>query len=151
VPGKSLRLIDLAPVLKMPGVTFVNLQYGDCTSELAAVKETLGVDIIHDPEVDQLSDMDTYFAQVAAMDHVVSTSNTAVHVAAAQNIPTSIILPFAKGLLWYWFAGRTDSPWYPSAKVYRQGRGGTTVTWAEDLIPRVAADLTNWLARGGHV
>ncbi len=150
VPGKSLRLLDFAPVLETPGVTFVNLQYGDCAAELAEVKGALGVEVIHDSGVDQLTDMDTYFAQVAAMDLVISTSNTTVHTAGAQNVPVWVLLPFAKGVLWYWFAGRTDSPWYPSARLYRQGRSSATPTWADEFIPRIAADFTAWRARGRH-
>ena len=150
VPGKSLRLLDFAPVLKTAGVTFVSLQYGDCAADLADVKQSLGVDVIDDGDVDQLKDMDAYAAQVAAMDLVISISNTTVHTAGAQNIPVWVILPFAKGLLWYWFAGRTDSPWYPSARLYRQDRGAAKMSWADDVIPRVAADFAAWRTRGRH-
>ena len=101
--SKSADLIGLAPILEMaPGILFVNLQYGDCRSELAKVKKDLGVDIFQDPEVNPLADMNAFFAQVAAMDLIVTTSNTTAHAAGAQNKPVWIMLPAAIGLMWYW-------------------------------------------------
>jgi Flp pilus assembly protein TadD len=117
--AKSTELINWAPILSVPGATFVNLQYGDCAEELQAVKKTLGVDVFQDPEVDPLKNMDDFFAQVAAMDLVISTSNTTVHVAGSQNIPTWMLLTSGPASLWYWFLKREDSPWYPALKIFR--------------------------------
>ena len=51
--------------------------------------------------------------------------------------PVFVMLPVGSGLLWYWHDGRGDSPWYPSARLYRQERRGD---WAA-LVERVSADL----------
>lgn len=142
--AKSLRLLDLAPILKTPGVTFVNLQYGDCGDDLAAVKETLGIDVIHDVEVDPLKDMEAAFAQVGAMDLVISTSNTTAHTAGAQNTPVWVVLPYAKGVLSYWLTERSDNPWYPSARLFRQGAGDPTSAWADGIVARIAGELNTW-------
>lgn len=117
---KSADLALWRDVLLTPGVTFVNLQYGDCASELAAVKATLGVDVVQDADIDPLADMDGFFAQVAAMDLVISTSNTTVHVAGSLGVPTWLLLQGSPADLWYWFRGRSDSPWYAALRILRQ-------------------------------
>ncbi|MBI3710298.1 MAG: tetratricopeptide repeat protein, partial [Proteobacteria bacterium] len=104
VRWKSSSLLDWAPILTVPGIVFVNLQYGDCAADLAAVKEKLGVAVHHGAEIDSLKDLDGFAAQVAAMDLVISVSNTAVHFAGALNVPVWTMLPAGLGLLWYWFA-----------------------------------------------
>ncbi len=143
--AKSIALSDMAAVLQTPGVMFVNLQYGECAEELAEVHKQFGVEIIHDEAIDPLIDMDAFFAQVGAMDLVLSTSNTTAHVAGAQNIPVWVLLPHGKGLVWYWFLRRTDSPWYPSARLVRADHKleEGPVRWRE-LIERTATDLARW-------
>jgi len=144
---KSMALPDLAPVLQVPDIFFVNLQYGDCDAELAAAREQLGVDIFQDPAVDPLTDMDLFFAQVAAMDLVITTSNTTAHVAGAQNIPAWVMLPATKGLMWYWFNKRTDSPWYPSARLIRQTKFDPVPPWWHHIIRDAAQSLSTWVGQ----
>ncbi len=138
---KSVALEAWAPILRIPGATFVSLQYGEHAKAAKAVRETVGCDIIIDKSVDPLKDIDGFAAQVAAMDHVVSVSNTTVHVAGALGIPTSTMIPASYGRIWYWFLDRTDSPWYPSMRLFRQRQGEG---WAS-AIAAVAEDLTHRL------
>jgi len=126
-------------------VMFVNLQYGDCTQEIAEVRDKLGVEIHQDPEIDALTDVDGFFAQVAAMDLVISTSNTAVHVAGSMNIPTWLLLPHGRGALWYWFLRREDSPWYPSVRILRASGTHPDLPWESETSLRAGADLTQWV------
>jgi hypothetical protein len=132
--------------LQTPGILFVNLQYGDCSRELAQAKKELGVDIFHDREVDPLKDMDAFFAQVAAMDLVVTTSNTTAHVAGTLDKPVWVLLPPTFGLLWYWFLKREDSPWYPSARLFRAPRLNLAESWWNSVVPNVASALRDWTA-----
>ncbi len=145
--AKSTALTDMAPLLQASGVMFVNLQYGDCTDELMQVREQLNVEVIQDPAVDPLVDMDMFFAQVAALDLVLSTSNTTAHVAGSQNIPVWVLLPHGKGVAWYWFLRRADSPWYPSARLIRADHRlePGQARWLE-LAERTATELTSWAA-----
>jgi len=144
---KSAELSDWGAVLGASGAWFVNLQYGDCTAELAAVKTALGAEVYQDPTVDPLGDLDDFFAQVAALDLVISTSNTTVHVAGSQNVPTWVVLPRGGGSLWYWFLDRRDSPWYPSLKLYRQPLMGGSPWW-RDVVAEVGRDLKAWIDHG---
>ena len=138
---KSVALKDWEPILQTPGTTFVSLQYGEHSKAAKAVRATSGCEIIIDKSVDPLKDIDGFAAQVAAMDHVVSVSNTTVHVSGALGIPTSIMIPASYGRIWYWFLDRADSPWYPTARLFRQRQGdgwtSTIAAVAEDLKHRL--------------
>jgi tetratricopeptide (TPR) repeat protein len=118
--AKSIDLRSWAPLLRLPGVAFVSLQYGSDGAQIAAAARDLGARIIDDPEIDQLRDLDGVAAQIAAMDHVVTISNTTAHLAGALGRPGTVLLPLARGLHWYWFTERPDSPWYPSLTLLRQ-------------------------------
>jgi tetratricopeptide (TPR) repeat protein len=141
--AKTIPLPALRPILMTPDTTFVSLQYGDCRSDLAAAEAACGTTIITDPEIDPLKDMDGHMAQVAAMDVVITISNTTAHAAASQGIPTWIMLPASKGVLWYWFLKRADSPWYPSARLFRQDAGGAGPWWTGPIAAAAAA-LATW-------
>jgi len=127
--GKSADLAEWEDVLSVPGVTFINLQYGECEDEIRAVKDKFGVTIFNDADVNPLKSMDAFFSQVAAMDAVVTTSNTTVHVAGSLSIPTWLLLPTGPAGLWYWFLERADSPWYPSVKVVRKPDAAKEPWW----------------------
>jgi tetratricopeptide (TPR) repeat protein len=141
--SKTIPLAELRPILGVSDTTFVSLQYGDCRAEISAAQAQCGTHIIHDPEIDPLKDMESYLAQVAAMDLVITISSTAAHAAAAQNIPTWVLLPSGKGVLWYWFLKRTDSPWYPSARLFRQDPAAAGPWW-RGPIDAAAASLASW-------
>ncbi len=137
---KSTELGDWHPVLRSPGVTFVNLQYGECADDLARARALAGCEIHHDPEVDQLRDMDSFAAQVASLDLVISVSNAIAHTAGALGVPTWVLL--ATDPLWLWFRDREDSPWYPQIRLFRQARAGD---WSHP-VSEVAAALRGWPA-----
>ncbi len=134
---KASQLEAWRPILETPGVTFVNLQYGDQRPALARIREAFGVEILNDESIDPLKDMDAFAAQVAAMDLVISTSNTLVHTAGALGTPTWVLLARGRGQIWYWLQDRADSPWYSSVRLIRQETPGD---WAQP-ITRCAHDL----------
>lgn len=140
---KSLRLSDLKSILSLENYEFIDLQYGDTTAEQSALREKSGIELTRIPEIDNFGDIDGLAALISACDVVVTVSNTTAHLAAALGKPVFIILPFGPGLLYYWQLDRSDTPWYPSAKLYRQERMGD---WGGALA-RVRADLQK-LARG---
>ena len=136
---KSMPLFDWRPLLVRPGITVVDLQYGDTAIERRDFEAETGIRIIHDDGVDPLVDLDAFAAQVAAMDLVISVSNTTVHMAGALGIPTWVMLSTAP--LWRWFAGREDSPWYGSVRLFRQQVQGE---WGP-VLKNVEAGLTVFL------
>jgi hypothetical protein len=126
---KSAPILDWAALLKRDAL-FVNLQYGDTAQDIAAARDAFQCDIHCDPDIDQLKDMHAFAAQLAAMDHIVSVSNTSVHLAGALGAPCTLLAPPAQGLLWYWGAAGDATPWYASIRIVRRAPGHT---WAEQI------------------
>jgi tetratricopeptide (TPR) repeat protein len=117
---------------------FVSLQYGDVAAEIAAAAARFGAAIVADPDVDQLASLDDFAAQTAAMDAVVSISNTTAHVAGALGVPCITLVAPAQGLLWYWGVTGETTPWYESVRLVRRA---PDEGWAEQ-VARAASLLS---------
>ena len=103
-----------ATVLKTPGISFINLQYGDCAAELAQAKEEFGVDIWTPPGIDLKKDLDDVAALCAAMDLVMGFANASFNLAASSGAPVWLISTPGS-----WPRLGTDHyPWYPQARVF---------------------------------
>jgi hypothetical protein len=96
-PERNAPLALWDPILALPGVTFVSLQYGGSAGDIAAVREGLGVAIHIDPAIDQFASLEAFAAQVDAMDLVVSITNTTVHMAGARSNRSGSRTPQARG------------------------------------------------------
>jgi tetratricopeptide (TPR) repeat protein len=83
-----------------------------------------------------LDDWEDTAAAVAALDLVVTVDTAIAHLAGALGRPVWILLPFAPD--WRWLVGREDTPWYPTARLFRQERAGD---W-DGVIRRVARALS---------
>lgn len=73
-------------------------------------------------------------AALSCMDLVISVDTAAAHLAGALGLPVWIALPHAPD--WRWFLQRHDSPWYPTARLFRQQRAGD---WGEVITTLRAA------------
>jgi Tfp pilus assembly protein PilF len=82
----------------------------------------------------QLHDFSDTAALCECMDLVISVDTSVAHLSAALGRPTFILLPFYPD--WRWMFGRTDSPWYPTVTLYRQGELGT---WTPVVAEAIAA------------
>lgn len=107
------------PVLEAPGISWINLQYGDCAQELAYAHESLGVDILQPPGIDLKDDLDDVAALCAALDLTIGFSNASFNLAGAVGAPAWLIAPpHAWTLL-----GTDRYPWYPQARVFTSRHG----------------------------
>jgi hypothetical protein len=114
-------LEDWAPLLAWAPATFVSLQYGDIESDLERMREITGGRVIHDPEIDQWTNLDGYAAQIAALDAVVSISNTTIDVAGMMGVPTVHVRDDNLSSAVWPRSG--PSPWYPDMIfLYRERR-----------------------------
>lgn len=121
-----------APVLATPGVTFVNLQYGDCAEELAQAERDYGVKIWNPPGIDLKQDLDEVAALSAAMDLVLGFSNATFNIAAACGAPAWLItVPGAWPRL-----GTFAYPWYPQVRTFVTP---TLSDWTEVMDQTAAA------------
>jgi tetratricopeptide (TPR) repeat protein len=103
-----------APVLRTPGLTLVNLQYGDCAEEIARAREEMGVEIWTPPGIDLKNDLDDLTALCCAMDLVIGPANATTNLAAAAGAPTWLITtPGAWPPL-----GTRRYPWYPVVRLF---------------------------------
>ncbi|WP_374308389.1 tetratricopeptide repeat protein [Dongia sp.] len=115
---RSAELEHWRKILTRLDLGFVSLQYGSVESEVAAVNDRFGADILVDPEIDPLMDLDAFAAQVAAVDLVISVDNSTVHFAGGLGKPCWVLLPFVAD--WRWLRDRSDTIWYDSLRLFRQ-------------------------------
>lgn len=117
---------------------YVSLQKDVRENDVAALRVNKGVRHFGA----ELTDFEDTAALCDCVDLVVSVDTSVAHLSAALGKPTWILLPYCPD--WRWQLHRSDSPWYPSATLYRQEQPGA---WSE-VLRRVATDLTQyWLAR----
>ena len=135
--SKSTALADWAEVLRVPGTRFVDLQYGDTAGAREALRRRHGLHLAHLDDVDLFNDLEAAAALCAACDLVITVSNVTAHLAGALGKPVWLLAPAANGRIWYWFSGRSDSPWYPSMRIFTQQSPGA---WRE-VLDRIAAEL----------
>lgn len=140
--AKSLALAELAPLLAVPSLRFVDLQYGDTAAEQEALLRKHGLGLQRVAEIDNREDLDGLAALIEACDLVVTASNATAHLAAALGKETWVLLPRAGGLLWHWHLGAERTPWYPSARLFRASASGG---W-DEAVARVRDAL---VARSG--
>ncbi|MGO9438622.1 MAG: tetratricopeptide repeat protein [Terracidiphilus sp.] len=132
--SRSIDLSLLAPLLVRPGIRWISLQYGD-HDWLREQATATNAPLLIDPDVDQLSNIDRFAAQIAAMDLVITIDNSAAHLAGALGVPTWVLLPFSPD--WRWLLSREDSPWYPTTRLFRQtslGDWGSVVRDVENAL-----------------
>ena len=114
---------DWASILLQQDCYFINLQYGDVKEELEQFHLQTDLMIYQDAEIDSLGNLDDFAAQISALDLVISTSNTTMHMAGALGKQVWTLLPYIPG--WRWMLEREDTPWYPSMRLFRQNELGT--------------------------
>ena len=83
-------ILEWSPVLKIPNVTFINLQYKDFEDDLAKVKEELGVTVHNFDDLDQFNNVDDTTALCAALDMLVSNHGTAPLISGGVGTPTKL-------------------------------------------------------------
>jgi len=134
---RSIPLERWRPLLSLPGVDFVSLQYGGYHDERQAVEREFGIELHDWNDADPWNDLDGLAAQIAALDLVISVDNSTVHFAGGLGVPCWVLLPFVPD--WRWMLDRDDSPWYPSLRLFRQPATGD---W-DELLQAVARNLTD--------
>lgn len=115
---RSLTLDDLLPVLRVPGVSWVSLEYKDPADDIEAFRERHGISIKHWPRATQTEDYDDTAALVSELDLVITVCTAGVHLSGALGKQCWVFVP-NKPRWFYGMQGRT-SPWYASVEYFRQ-------------------------------
>lgn len=121
---KSISLLELLPALASDALQFVDLQYGDTTTERRALEESHNIQIQHIDSIDNFYDIDGLAALVAACDCIITVSNSTAHLAGALGIPTLLLTPRGEGRFWYWVSHEGKNPWYPTVHSVEQAEMG---------------------------
>ncbi len=140
VAAKSLALQSLKPLTELEGVSIYCLQKVDGLDQITECdfKDKL---ITFDEEFD--SKHGSFIDSAAVMqqlDLVISVDTSPCHLAAAQGVPTWIVLPFPAD--WRWFLDRSDSPWYPAVRLFRQPTAGDWDTPMAEVISELKKKLS---------
>jgi tetratricopeptide (TPR) repeat protein len=140
---KSARLADFAPILRLPGVNFVDLQFGETTDERTTFERDTGISVTRLEDIDTTNDIDGLAALMTACDAVVSVSNTNAHLAGALGRPAWVFAPSGFSQFWYWFPQMGKSQWYPQVEVRQRS---ANMPW-ESVIAPTAIEIEAFLRR----
>jgi len=101
-------------ILALDGVTFVNLQYGNTTEEMAEAKRA-GFTIVTPDSIDLKDDLDDLAALCSSMDLILGPSNATSNIAAACGVPVWFLTAPVNWLR----LGQKSYPWYPSVRLFQ--------------------------------
>ncbi len=129
---RSVKLERFRPLAEVPGVRLFSIQKGEATGQIAQLSPPF-------PVTDLGGEISADFRDTAAalvnLDLLVSVDTSVAHLAGALGVPVWLLLPFNPD--WRWLLGREDTPWYPSARLFRQEKWGD---W-DGVFARVASAL----------
>jgi tetratricopeptide (TPR) repeat protein len=133
---RSIPLKHFEPLARLPGVRLVSLQKKAGREQLAAVAGDWGVlDLAPRLDEDGGAFLDTA-AVLPHLDLLVCSDSAVVHLAGALGVAAWVALPVARD--WRWLRERSDCPWYPSLRLFRQRRWGD---W-DEVFRRIAAEVS---------
>ncbi len=134
---RSLTFPQIAPLLELPGIDFVSLQKGSPAAQATGVRTASPLQ----EYAGELNDFADTAALIATLDLVIAADTSVAHVAGALGKPVWILSRFDG--CWRWLRDRDDTPWYPSARLFRQD---ISADWTP-VVARVAEALA--IARTG--
>jgi len=127
---RSILFARLAPLLALADIQYVSLQKDLRPADAEPLRSSSVIDL-----AGELDDFADTAAAMVNLDLVISVDTAVAHLAGAIGKPVWILLPFSPD--WRWLLDRRDSPWYPTARLFRQPHIGD---WTS-VIAEVAAEL----------
>jgi tetratricopeptide (TPR) repeat protein len=128
---RSVELSTLLPLLRVSGTTWISLQKGPAAGQLASLPGSI---FVWDGSSGE-SDLAETAALIATLDLVITTDTCIAHLAGAMAKPVWILLPHLAD--WRWMHQIETTPWYPTARLFRQSEPGD---WA-GVLDRVIGEL----------
>ncbi len=132
--NRSIRLSALLPLLDFNAI-YVSLQKDVRTSDATMLREQSNLLDFGD----ELKNFSDTAALVSNLDLVISVDTSVAHLAGALGKPVWLLLPFIPD--WRWLLDRDDSPWYPTARLFRQD---DSRQW-DNVIARIRAPLHDFV------
>jgi ADP-heptose:LPS heptosyltransferase len=137
--NRSIALEHLAKVLSVPGIDFVSIQK-DVDEAQAELLRAHGVRQLGQ----EFQDFSDTAGAVALLDLVIAVDTSVAHLAGAMGKAVALLIPFSPD--WRWLLDRTDSPWYPTMRIFRQEAVGD---WDRPL-DRLRHELIGVARRGAR-
>jgi len=134
------ELRQWGPILTVPGLTFINLQYDECQAELNMARKEFAVEIHAWDDINQMNDLDDVAALMAALDLVIAPTTTPAIIAGAIGAPAWMFL--TRNISWKTL-GTESIPMFPDLRPIWRPRN---VTW-DSILETVAAELREGIAR----
>ncbi len=144
---RSAPLAAFAVLAAVPGVKLISLQKGHGVEQIPPFADRVPIlDFGDELDRDSGPFQDTA-ALMSILDLVVTIDSALVHLAGALGVPTRLAL--SNNTDWRWLAGREDSPWYPTVRIYRHPERHN---W-DDVFQRIARALSDLLGNqnGGPI
>ena len=128
---RSIGLERIIPILSVPGFQFIGIQKDLREGDKQILSNYQNLTWLGD----KLTDFGDTAALMSMVDLVISSDTSVVHLAGALGRPVWVLLEHTPD--WRWLLDRSDSPWYPSARLFRQEKAGD---W-ESVISSVTAEM----------
>jgi tetratricopeptide (TPR) repeat protein len=116
---RSVPLAEFAPLAQIPGVRLVSLQKGPGVEQIPKVKFEI-LDLSR--QLDETGPFLDTAAVMKSLDLVIACDTVIAHLAGALGVPVWVALSSSSHFCW--LVDRTDSPWYPTARLFRQRSSG---------------------------
>ncbi len=126
---RSIPLAIFQRALQIPGVHFISLQQNLRPGDDAILSQFSNIDLTSLHQGKTLADTASL---ISKLDLVITVDTAIAHLAGALGRPVWILLRFNP--YWVWLRHRTDSPWYPTARLFRQPRPGDWPSTLENLL-----------------
>ena len=130
---------QLSKIITLDNFEFINLQYGDTSTEQKMFKEKYGKELINIEDLDIMNDFEGMAAVISCCDLVLTIDNLTAHLAGSIGKSTLTMLYKFNFWQWFWFYNKNYSPWYPNVKIFRQKTNGN---WL-NVVDRVSKELKN--------
>lgn len=131
---RSINIEALRPLFSHPGTTWFSVQKGERERDSEALADEFDLHTLG-PTIGDFTDT---LAILETLDLLITVDTSVAHLAGAANLPVWVLLPAYSE--WRWLTGRTDSPWYPSMRLFRQRELGE---W-KPVVEEVRDALRDW-------
>jgi tetratricopeptide (TPR) repeat protein len=136
-PRRNVPIANCSAWFRDPRFRFVSLQVGELSDQIHELKDTVAPITLLGKYLRNFQDTADAMAD---LDLVISVDTAAAHLAGAMGKPLWVLLPYTAD--WRWPLHRTNCPWYPQAKIFRQSKPGD---W-DGVIEQVSLALDRWPA-----
>lgn len=127
---------EIAPLLRIPGITFLNLQYACTDREVAFLQQGVKADLVHFEDIDQMNNMTDAAALASCCDLIITVNTSVADIAGSYDIPCWSYGRELGGFL----LGKESPPWFPRMTYTRKVQDVPAAT----LLPGFIERLTQW-------